>query len=105
MCTCVVTTGDTLTWSTTQPGVFPDPGVSFFSTHPVGYSYVAKGFTANLTNNTEGELTSILIFTPSAVSCTGLTVNCKNPNTGEGGGKELTVTYSGVVHSGNTGNT
>ena len=94
---CVVTFGDTLRWSTTQPGVFPAPGVSFSSANSVGHSSAAMGFTAVLTNNTEGQLTSILIFTPSVMSTTGLTVTCENPNTGEGRGKTLTVTYSGII--------
>ena len=97
MCTCVVTSGDTLTWLTTKPGVFPSPGVSFSSADPVGQSYAAMGFTAKLTNNTEGQLTSILIFTPSAVSTTGLKVYCENPNSGEELRNTLTVTYSGIT--------
>ena len=95
---CVVTTGDTLRWSTTQPGVFPAPdGVLFSSADPVGNSSAAMGFTANLTNNTEGQLTSILIFTPSAVSTTGLRVTCENPTTYEDNSKTLNVTYSGII--------
>ena len=113
MCTCVVTSGNTLRWLTSQPGCcFTAPSVSrslsFSSANKTGNSAehtCIMGITAELTNNTEGHLTSILIFTPSAVSTTGLTVTCENPNTGEDEGKKLTVTYSGVVHSGNTGNT
>ena len=93
MCTCVVTSGDTLRWSTadqtTQPDVLTAPSVSFFAADPVGCSFVAMGFIAVLTNNTEGQLTSILIFTPSTVSTMGLIVTCENPNTGEEQGKLL----------------
>ena len=77
MCRCVVTSGDTLIWSTTQPGVFITP-ISFSSADPFGQlssAVHAMGITANLTNKTEGQLTSILIFTPSAVSTTGLTAS------------------------------
>ena len=100
MCTCVVTSGDTLSWSTTQPGVcsccFQSPVVSFSSQDAVATARnITMAITAELTNNTVGQLTSILIFTPSAVSTTGLTVTCEN--TYEGKGKTLTVTYSGTT--------
>ena len=99
MCTCVVTTGDRLKWLTTQPGVFTDLIVSFSSDDPVGHSAAVHtmGITAVLTNNTEGQLTSTLIFTPSAVSTTGLKVFCENPNTHDGLGNTLTVTYAGIM--------
>ena len=100
MCTCKVTSGDTLTWSTTtQTGVFIAP-ISFSSADPVGQRssavHAANGIIAELTNNNEGQLTSTLNFTPSAVSTTGLTVFCENPNTGEELGKTLTAKYSGI---------
>ena len=99
MCTCV-TSGNTLRWSTTQAGVcFTAPSVSRFSSaDPVGRSAAhTMGITAVLTNNTEGQLTSILIFKPSVMSATGLKikVSCENPSTGEGLGNTLTVAYSG----------
>ena len=116
MCTCEVTVGNTLRWSAryTQPGVCTcckvpaDDSILFSSANPVGNSTAhpcIMGITAELTNNTEGQLNSFLNFTPSAVLTNGLTVTCENPNTGEDEGKKLTVTYSGLVHSGNTGNT
>ena len=95
-CTCVVTSGDRLTWLTTQRGVFTAP-ISFSSTDLVGKrssAVHAEGIIAELTNNTEGHLTSTLTFTPSA---TELTVTCKNPTTHEEHGKTLTVTHSGRV--------
>ena len=111
MCTCVVTTGDRLIWSTTlQPGVCsPAPSISFSSADPIEHSSAVMGFTAELTNNTEGQLTSILIFTPSAVLASGIeSVYCNNGNTADCDeqGKTLTVAYSGIttciVHLGNT---
>ena len=59
MCTCVVTSGDTLRWSTadhpsrtTQPDVLTAPSVSFFAADTAGCSFVAMEFIAVLTNNT-----------------------------------------------------
>ena len=94
MCTCG-TTGDTLIWSITRPGVSIAP-ISFSSANPVGQHSSpvhAKEFTAELTNNTEGQLRSTLNIT---MLTTWLTVYCENPNTGEGQGKTLNVTYSGI---------
>ena len=99
MCTCVVSSGDTLRWSTKQPGVcFTAPDVSvFYSANPVdGNSFAHTiGITAEFINNTEGQLTSILTFSLSAVSTTGLTVTCGK--TDEVHEKTLTVTYSGIT--------
>ena len=96
ICTCVFTTGSTLRWRTDRPGVFSAPGVSFFASDPVGSFFSAAGFTANLTNNNAGQLTSNLIFTPTAVSTTGITVSCENPTVPVSITANLTVTYAGT---------
>ena len=100
---CVVTTGDTLKWSATQPGVCfhaPDDSLSFSSANPVGNPTAHKcvmGITAVLTNNTEGQLNSTLIFTPSAVSTNGLIVTCSSAGGIDEHRKTLNVTYSGIT--------
>ena len=105
ICTCEVTTGDTLRWWATQPGVCcisaTVDSLSFSSANPVGNFNAhtcINGITAELTNNTEGNLTSILKFTPSAVSTNGLKVICDNAYSAgvlEENAKTLIVTYSG----------
>ena len=97
MCTCVVTIGDTLIWAITQPAGVATAPISFSSADPVGRHSSpvhAKEFTAELTNNTEGQLRSTLNIT---MLTTWLTISCENPNTGEGQGKNLNVTYSGLT--------
>ena len=99
MCTCVLTSGNALRWETTRPGVFTSPGVSFFTADPVGtmVTSTSYGFIAIL-NNTAGHLASSLIFTPTAVSTTSLTVSCENPyNPTTSGIAILAITYAGMT--------
>ena len=103
MCTCVVAAGDTLRWSATQPRVCvpaPKDSLSFSSANPVGNPTAHEcimGITAVLTNNTEGQLNSTLIFTPSAVSTNGLIVTCSSAGDIDEHKKTLNVTYSGIT--------
>ena len=96
VCMCVFATGNTLRWRTDRSGVFSAPGVSFFTSDPIGSVFTAMGFTAILTNNTAGQLTSNLIFTPNAVSTTGITVTCGNPTVPVSTTMGLAVTYAGI---------
>ena len=77
MCTCVVS-GAVMRWRTGRIGVFDGPGVTFFGTDQLGSNDAEMGFTVILTNNSMGQLTSIMTYTPTAVSTTGLTVICED---------------------------
>ena len=49
-------------------------------------------------NNTAGQLASSLIFTPTAVSTTNLTVSCENPyNPTISGTAILAITHAGII--------
>ena len=80
MCTCVVS-GNAMRWRTDRTGVFDGQGITFFGGDPLGSSQTEMGFTVILTNNSIGQLTSIMTYTPTVVSTTGLTVTCENPAT------------------------
>lgn len=81
MCTCVVS-GSIIRWRTDRTGVFDGQSVTFFAPlDPLGTSQTEMGFTVIITNNSVGQLTSIMTYTPAAVSTTGLTVTCEDPNT------------------------
>ena len=77
MCTCVVS-GAVMRLRTDRPGVFDGSGVTFFGTDQLGSNDAEMGFTVILTNNSMGQLTSIMTYTPTVVSTTGLTVTCED---------------------------
>ena len=78
-CTCT-STGPVLTWRTSQNGVFNGTGIEFSLRDPVGTSFTNMGFTVTLIKIANGNLTSIMTFTPTAVSSSGITVTCKVPS-------------------------
>ena len=96
MCTCVVS-GSIIRWHTDRTGVFDGLGVTFFATNPLGTTETEMGFTVILTNNSMGHFTSIMTYTPTAVSTTGLTVTCDNPTTPDT--KNMTF-LAGVTNTG-----
>ena len=102
VCTCVITSAtntSALRLYTNQSGVFPPPaGVSFFPHDSVKTKRTDMGFTAILTNKTVGSLTVNLIFTPDAVSTTGLKITCENPSFSAVSNKTMAVmfTYAGT---------
>ena len=67
-----------LTWTTNRTGVFDGSGITFGPANPVDSSATAMGFVVNLTSNINGLLISIMTFTPTAVSSSGLAVTCAN---------------------------
>ena len=60
-----------LKWTTNPPFFFNSTGVAFDSSHTVNTTASQNGFTARLTDNKAGQLTSVMTFTPSAVSNEG----------------------------------
>ena len=96
MCTCFVS-GNAIRWRTNRTGVFDGLGATFFSADPLGTNETEMGFTVILTNNTMGHLTSIMTYTPTAVSTTGLTVSCEDPTTH---GDTNTIFLAGVASVG-----
>lgn len=80
MCECIVTNGKSLRWKTNRTDVFSGTGTSYhvnINDPPV----CMGGFCVRLTNNTSGELTSVMNFTSSNVNTSGLLVTCEAPNT------------------------
>ena len=96
MCTCVVT-GNTIRWRTNRTGVFDGQGATFFGADPLGTNETEMGFTIILTDNSMGQRTSIMTYTPTAVSTTGLTVSCEDPTTP---GDTNTIFLAGVTSVG-----
>ena len=80
MCTCVVS-GTIVRWRTDRTGVFDSAGATLFASDPLGTNSTSMGFTVILTDKSMGQLTSIMVYTPTAVSTTGLNVTCENPAT------------------------
>ena len=96
MCTCVVS-GTIMRWRTDRTGVFDSAGAALFGTDPLGTSVTSMGFTVILTDNSMGQLTSIMTYTPAAVSTTGLNVTCFDPN--PDGGTNMSF-LAGVTNAG-----
>ena len=74
-CTCI-STGSVLRWRSSDDQFFQD-GIAFDTSLAVGTNGTRNGFTAILTNNTAGHLTSTIVFTPSAVGSTGVVLTCE----------------------------
>ena len=94
ICTC--TSDVLLRWTTNRTGVFDGSGISFFPATPVGSSATAMGFVVNLTSNTNGVLTSVMTFTPTAVSSSGIAVTCDDPFSSAAETENLAVTLPGT---------
>ena len=74
-CTCI-STGLNLRWRSSDEQFFEN-GIAFDTSLAVGTNGTRNGFTVILTNNSAGHLTSIMVFTPSAVSNAGVVITCE----------------------------
>lgn len=95
-CTCT-STASSLKWTTNPPLFFNGTGIAFDSSHTVNTTASQNGFTARLTDNTAGQLTSVMTFTPSAVSNMGTVfVICEVSGTpGTEVMRNVSLTYAG----------
>ena len=96
-CTCI-STESSLKWRTSGDKFFGGNGIAFDSSHALGTNATNNGFTVILTNNTVGHLTSVMVFAPTSVRTTGLTVICEvSGNPSSATMTNLNVTYAGKL--------
>ena len=94
ICTCT-STGSAVRWRTNLNGVFSNTaGVVLNSLSDM---YTAMGFTVTLTNNADGNITSIMTYTPSSVPLNGLVaVSCDIPSTNTTQTENTVITFKGI---------
>ena len=94
ICTCTVT-GSAVRWRTNLNGIFT-AGVILNSLSDM---YTAMGFTVTLTNNADGNITSIMTYTPSSVPLNGqlhVAVSCDIPTTNTTQTENTVITFKGI---------